>query len=58
MKNELYMHCNKPVQAWRLGKQFEDKPRPIKLKFEDESAKWTFIRHVSNKSTRTIGMFC
>lgn len=58
MKTELFLHCSKPVQAWRLGRKEEGKNRPIKLRFEDEPSKWKFLKRVNNISTRTPGVYC
>jgi hypothetical protein len=58
LKAKLYLHCPKPIQAMRLGKKTGDRPRPIKIKFQDEATKWSFLKRTNSKETRSPGVFC
>lgn len=58
MRFKLYLHCQMPLQAIRLGKKIENKIRPIKLVFADEPSKWEFIKRTNAKNTRVTGVFC
>jgi len=39
MRLKIYLRCPVPAQAFRLGRKLFNRPRPIKLHFQDESSK-------------------
>jgi hypothetical protein len=57
MKKELFKDHNRPLQATRLGRKTPEKPRPIKLRFNNEKDKWEFLKRV-NFSLREEQIFC
>jgi len=57
MRLKLYLRCPVPAQAFRLGRKLSNRPRPIKLHFQDESFKWDFIKRTNSKDTRNTGIF-
>ena len=57
MRRELFKDHNKPLQAIRLGNKTEDKPRPIKLRFNNEKDKWEFLKR-ANSGLRGENFFC
>lgn len=55
--NECSLRTSTPINSFRLGEKNASKPRPIKLKFKDEMAKWEFVKRVNYKF-KNSGIFC
>ena len=57
MKKDFYKNHSKPTEAIRLGRKQEDKTRPIKVSFKNETDKWEFLKR-TNSSLRPDNIFC
>ena len=61
MKLDCFSGRNMPVQAIRLGSKADnasEQKRPIKVRFENETSKWEFLKRFANDTLKSRHIYC